>query len=304
MLTLAENLRKHIESKLKTTSLAIMNKIDYNNNNSSSSSKAETTTALLKKVVAGNDELAMSRQLLSKLKLSNGVEAERREQATATMTTTTTASVGPRNEWNIDSSQFAKSTLNPVRKMIEQMKLEPNPDLPMIALSIGDPTIFSDLGKPDTAIEAIETCIKDKRYDGYTPSYGTETARTAVAKYCSRPDNLVYKSTDIILTNGCSHAIDLCITVLANRGQNVIIPKPGFSIYKTLCGTLGINVKYYSLIVSHVFFFVGFYFIVFYIHSISFLNRFSPWHQVLFCCIFSYLVTFRVVCICVIHMCP
>jgi len=53
-----------------------------------------------------------------------------------------------------------------------------------------------------------------------------------------------------LLTNGCSQALDLCITVLANPGQNILIPRPGFSIYKTLSGTLGINVKYYDLIVN------------------------------------------------------
>ena len=53
-----------------------------------------------------------------------------------------------------------------------------------------------------------------------------------------------------MLTNGCSQALDLCITVLANPGQNILIPRPGFSIYKTLSGTLGINVKYYDLIVN------------------------------------------------------
>ncbi len=140
--------------------------------------------------------------------------------------------------------------------MIEQMRIEPNPSLPMIALSIGDPTIFSELAKPDTVTNAIINCIKDKKFDGYTPSYGTEAARAAVAKYYSKPDNLVYKLNDIILTNGCSQALDLCITVLANRGQNILIPKPGFSIYKTLAGTLGINVKYYNLLVN--IFFVGF----------------------------------------------
>jgi tyrosine aminotransferase len=155
-----------------------------------------------------------------------------------------------RSEWNIDASQFAKHTSNPVRKMIEQMKIECNPDLPMIALSIGDPTVFSHLGKPGEVTSAMESCLKEKKYDGYTPSYGTESARAALARYCSRPDDLVYKFSDIILTNGCSHAIDLCITVLANPGQNILIPKPGFSIYKTLSGTLGIDVKYYSLLVS------------------------------------------------------
>ncbi len=155
-----------------------------------------------------------------------------------------------RSEWNIETSKFAQSTSNPVRKMIEQMKIEPNPNLPMIALSIGDPTIFSHLGKPETAMNAIIKCISDKKFDGYTPSYGTEAARAAVARYYSKPDSLVYSFNDIILTNGCSHALDLCITVLANPGQNILIPKPGFSIYKTLCGTLDIEVKYYNLLVS------------------------------------------------------
>jgi tyrosine aminotransferase len=70
-----------------------------------------------------------------------------------------------------------------VRKLIEQMKIEPNPELQMIALSIGDPVILSNLGKPDCVKEAIIKCIEDKKYDGYTPSYGTEAARQAVAKY-------------------------------------------------------------------------------------------------------------------------
>lgn len=167
-----------------------------------------------------------------------------------------TSFINARKEWNIDSSQFSKNTCNPVRKMIEQMKIECNPELPMIALSIGDPTVFSHLGKPDEVITAVLQCLKEKKFDGYTPSYGTETARAAIAKYLSRPDNLLFKFNDIILTNGCSQAIDLCITVLANPGQNILIPKPGFSIYKTLCGTLGIDVKYYSLLVRKLKFFL------------------------------------------------
>jgi len=152
------------------------------------------------------------------------------------------------NEWNVNSSIFSKSTCNPVRKLVEQMKIEPNPNFQMIALSIGDPTILSHIGKPDTVTNAITKHVQDKKNDGYTPSYGTEAARRAIAKYASRPEKLIYNFNDILLTNGCSQAIDLCITVLANPGQNILIPRPGFSIYKTLCGTLGIEVKYYDLI--------------------------------------------------------
>ena len=118
----------------------------------------------------------------------------------------------------------------------------------MISLSIGDPTILSDLKKPDCVNDTIINYLKDKKFDGYTPSFGTEVARQAVANFCSKPDkNLFYKANDILLTNGCSHSLDLCIMALANPGQNILIPSPGFSIYKTLCGTLGINVKFYNL---------------------------------------------------------
>lgn len=140
-------------------------------------------------------------------------------------------------------------TSNPVRKLIEQMVIQPNPKLPLIALSIGDPTVASDIGKPDIVAQAVVECIYDKRTDGYTPSFGTEASRAAVAKYYSR-QNVTYKFNDIILSNGCSQAIDLCISALANQGQNILIPKPGFSIYKTLCGSFNIDVKLYDLMVS------------------------------------------------------
>lgn len=151
-------------------------------------------------------------------------------------------------DWAKESSQFAKLTNNPVRRMIEQMKIEPNPSKQMIALSIGDPVVLSNLAKPDTVKNAIIKCLDDKKFDGYTASYGTEAARQAIADYCSRPERVVYKASDILLTSGCSQAIDLCITCLANPGDNILIPRPGFSIYKTLAGTLGINVKYYDLL--------------------------------------------------------
>jgi hypothetical protein len=64
------------------------------------------------------------------------------------------------NEWQVNASQFSQFTCNPVRKLVEQMKIEPNPDLQMIALSIGDPTIMSHIGKPDTVTNAIVKCVQ------------------------------------------------------------------------------------------------------------------------------------------------
>ncbi|XP_052124693.1 tyrosine aminotransferase [Frankliniella occidentalis] len=53
---------------------------------------------------------------------------------------------------------------------------------------------------------------------------------------------------DIVLCSGCSCSLDLCITVLANPGQNILVPRPGFSIYRTLAEGLGIRTKAYRLL--------------------------------------------------------
>jgi len=52
----------------------------------------------------------------------------------------------------------------------------------------------------------------------------------------------------VILASGCSHAIDLSICVLATHGQNILIPRPGFPLYKTLTSVYGIQYKQYNLL--------------------------------------------------------
>ena len=63
-------------------------------------------------------------------------------------------------------------------------------------------------------------------------------------------NRIILLSQDVVLASGCSGAIDLCISVLANPGQNILVPRPGFSLYTTLAESLGIKVRNYDLIVS------------------------------------------------------
>lgn len=53
---------------------------------------------------------------------------------------------------------------------------------------------------------------------------------------------------DIVIASGCSGALDLAITVLLNPGDNLLIPKPAFSLYQTLCESKGMAVKQYRLL--------------------------------------------------------
>jgi len=151
-----------------------------------------------------------------------------------------------RRSWSVTASNYARNTFNPIRAIIESMKLTPNPEKPMIALSIGDPTVFGNLSPPCEAIEAVVESVRSTQFNGYAPSTGYEESRSAVATYVSIPEATV-EAKDVILCSGCSCALDLCISVLANPGQNILVPRPGFPLYRTLAEGLGIQTKFYDL---------------------------------------------------------
>jgi aspartate/methionine/tyrosine aminotransferase len=55
---------------------------------------------------------------------------------------------------------------------------------------------------------------------------------------------------DVLLANGCSGALDMCVNVLGNPGQNILLPRPGFSLYGSLAEIRSLEAKYYNLLVS------------------------------------------------------
>ncbi|KAM9375493.1 tyrosine aminotransferase [Pholidichthys leucotaenia] len=152
-----------------------------------------------------------------------------------------------RQRWEVKPSEMANNTLNPIRAIVDGMKLTPNTDKPMIALSIGDPTVFGNLPTDEAVRQALKDAIDSQKYDGYAPSVGYLESRQTVANFYSCPEAPL-NAQDVILTSGCSQAIDLVISVLCNPGDNILVPCPGFSLYKTLAVSMGIKVKLYNLL--------------------------------------------------------
>ncbi|KAM6937357.1 tyrosine aminotransferase [Xenentodon cancila] len=152
-----------------------------------------------------------------------------------------------RQRWEVNPSEMANKTLNPIRLIVDGMKLTPNPDKPMIALSIGDPTVFGNMPTDAAVLQALKDAIDSQKYNGYAPSVGYLKSRQAVANFYSCPEAPL-EAEDVILTSGCSQAIDLAISVLCNPGDNILVPCPGFSLYKTLAVSMGIDVKLYNLL--------------------------------------------------------
>ncbi|XP_058817635.1 tyrosine aminotransferase [Topomyia yanbarensis] len=150
-----------------------------------------------------------------------------------------------RTSWNVRISDFARLTHNPIRAIVEGLKIVPNPDKQLIALSIGDPTTFGNLKPAPEIIDAVRRAIEDGSCNGYGPSNGFPAAREAVAEYVAHQGAVT--PNDVILCSGCSCSLDLCLSVLAGPGQNILIPKPGFSIYRTLAEGFGVECRYYDL---------------------------------------------------------
>ena len=52
---------------------------------------------------------------------------------------------------------------------------------------------------------------------------------------------------DVILASGCSGALEIAIKGLLSAGDNIILPRPGFSLYETLAKAYGVECRFYSL---------------------------------------------------------
>jgi hypothetical protein len=72
----------------------------------------------------------------------------------------------------IQASRSAKNTKNPIRRIVDRMKISPNPSKEMISLSIGDPTHYKNMLPPIEALEAIIEAVQSPTSHGYAPSFG------------------------------------------------------------------------------------------------------------------------------------
>ena len=147
----------------------------------------------------------------------------------------------------IPASIVSQRTSNPIRAIVDNLKVEPNKDKQMISLALGDPTLFGNFKAPQSCVDEVVKQVQSFKSNGYPPSAGYEFSRDAVARKYTVPSSPL-TAKDVIIASGCSGALDLCVTVLANEGQNILLPRPGFSLYRTLCDSKGIEVRYYDLV--------------------------------------------------------
>jgi len=76
---------------------------------------------------------------------------------------------------------------------------------------------------------------------------GILEARQAIASLYKDGDFPISAEGDVCLSSGCSHALSMAINVLSSKGTNLLVPRPGFSLYVTLCEYYGVEARCYDL---------------------------------------------------------
>lgn len=116
---------------------------------------------------------------------------------------------------------------------------------PLTLLNIGDPAAVGGFRAPQHLVEAVRRAWADHRYE-YAPSCGIPEAREAIAADLARRAMHV-EPWHIVITAGLSEAIRFLLTATVDPGDQVLLPAPGYPLYRTLLAELGAVAGEYCL---------------------------------------------------------
>ena len=115
---------------------------------------------------------------------------------------------------------------------------------PVIQLCVGEP----DFDAPPEAVQAAIRSLENGDTH-YTDSRGIHALRVAIAENCKARRDIEVDPDQIIVTSGVSPAILLCLQLLVNPGDEVIIPTPHYPCYPNMvsaCGGKSVFVPTYA----------------------------------------------------------
>ncbi len=96
----------------------------------------------------------------------------------------------------------------------------------VIGLSLGEP----DFNVPEFIKDAAKNAIDDN-YNSYTPVDGYSDLKDVIIKKFKRDNNLIYSSSQIVVSTGAKQALYNIASVLLNPGDEVILPCPYWVSY-------------------------------------------------------------------------
>ncbi len=97
----------------------------------------------------------------------------------------------------------------------------------MYYLNIGDPNVY-DFSTPIEIIEAVHKAMTENK-NGYASSIGEQFALDAIRRDAEKKG--IGNIQSIFITSGASEAIEICLSALVNKGENFLMPTPGYPLY-------------------------------------------------------------------------
>jgi len=111
----------------------------------------------------------------------------------------------------------------------------------VVNFAAGEP----DFDTPESIKSAAIKAINDG-FTKYTPSIGTLDLREAIAKKFQEDNQVIYQPTQIAVSCGAKHSIFNIIQVLADQGEEVLIPAPYWVSYPEMVKLAGAIPKFIS----------------------------------------------------------
>jgi len=126
------------------------------------------------------------------------------------------------------SQRVKNIDISGIRKMFEGA----GPDA--INLGLGQPDFDTPLHIKKAAIEAI-----DIGFTGYTANLGIPELRDALCKKFEMDNGFSVSRDEVIVTSGASEALHIALQALVEKGDEVLVPDPGFVSYSALAKMAG-----------------------------------------------------------------
>jgi aspartate/methionine/tyrosine aminotransferase len=104
----------------------------------------------------------------------------------------------------------------------------------VVHLEIGEP----DFPTPPNIVEAAEKALHDG-FTHYTPAGGLMPARQAVADWIRRTYEVEVAPQQVVMVPGSKNVILFSMLALVQKGDEVIVPDPGYPIYDSLVKLAG-----------------------------------------------------------------
>lgn len=104
----------------------------------------------------------------------------------------------------------------------------------IVHLEIGEP----DFDTPQNIVEAATTALHE-HWTHYGPAAGLPELREAIAQEVSRSRGVQVKSEEVVVVPGGKPIIFFSLLALAEEGDEVIYPNPGFPIYESVIRYVG-----------------------------------------------------------------